>query len=285
MPTTTRPRRPGSRFEDPTYLRGLLVRLHEAGSWDVDPEASELVRFTIRRFSPLARKHHVEPDDAGSAAFEVMVSESARTAEDPWAVIVHAVTITLRATQFADEALCSVETARRGGLSGCRAERFSERDLSVWEHLSGFSVGFSSGLDLDGEPAGPISPSIRDQAARIARLFARCGWDFLTALDAVEVILLRVADSGSLPAAYESLRRDETLRLSVDLPKASWTGILRALLGVPGDDYAHTRHGQGLLVRLGLGDSDRDLDTDRDLASTIGALAPRAGRGRGDGRR
>jgi hypothetical protein len=259
-----------SRFADSEYLRHVLMRLHIKGAdaWRTDPEADELIRYAIDRFAQLARKHGLEPDDAGSAAFEAMRNPSVFFGDDPWGVIVHAVTTTIEAWEFADEALCSIETARRGGLSGVTPERFSDRETPVWEYDHNFTV-------TDDQHREPwTGPSIAGQAEEIALLFAEHGWPLEATATAVEVILRRLAASGSRPAAYEALRKDKKWRAITDLPATSWTGLLRLLLGNPADPSGITSKGRGILLRLALGEDIDDLAHDKQLVGGIRLVTP-----------
>jgi hypothetical protein len=246
------------------------MRLHIKGgdAWRADPEADELIRYMIDRFSGLARKHGLEPDDAGPAAFEAMRNPSVFLGEDPWGVIIHAVTTTIKTCQFADDALCSVETARRGGLTGVTPERFSDRDNPVWEHHQGFATA-----DDEDAPA-PAGPSIAEQAEGIAVLFAAHGWPLDATSAAVEVVLRRLAEAGSRAACYEQMRKDNKWRAITDLPPASWTGLLRLLLGNPADQAGITDKGRGILLRSALGETTGDLARDQTLAAQIRLAAP-----------
>ena len=264
-----------SRFADSEYLRHVLMRLHIKGNdaWRHDPEADELIRYTIERFAQLARKHGLDPDDAGSAAFEAMRNPSVFLGGDPWGIIVHAVVTTLRACQFANEAICSVETARRGGLSGICPERFSDRETPIWEYDPHFSVNHHDDQD-DGECCPWSGPSLGEQAEEIALLFAEQGWPLEATRAAVEVILHRLAQAGSRPACYEQLRRDKKWRAITDLPATSWTGLLRLLLGTPGDPRGITNKGRGILLRLALGEQIDDLAGDKELIGGIRLVVP-----------
>jgi hypothetical protein len=115
---------------------------------------------------------------------------------------------------------------------------------------------------------------LRQQAVRIAELFARHGWDEHQAIDAVEMILTRLSDSTSRACAYEALRRDEGSRAWVDLPKESWRRTLRLLLGEPGESHAHTRLGHGILWRIALGETIGDLEDDERVVAAIERAAP-----------
>ena len=53
------------RFRDSEYLRAVLVRLCDTpDGWRTDPEADELIAYAGHRFTQLARKHGLQPDDA-----------------------------------------------------------------------------------------------------------------------------------------------------------------------------------------------------------------------------
>jgi hypothetical protein len=246
------------------------MRLHIKGddAWRADPEADELIRYMIDRFSDLARKHGLEPDDAGPAAFEAMRNPSVFLGDDPWGVIVHAVTTTIKTCQFADDALCSVETARRGGLSGVTPERFCDRESPVWEYDPAFAVTNNEDRDTW------HGPSIVEQAEEIALLFSEHGWPLETTSTAVEVVLRRLAETGSRPACYEALRKDKKWRAITDLPTASWTGLLRLLLGNPNDPVGITDKGRGILLRLALGETTDDLACDEGLVGGIRLIVP-----------
>ena len=88
-------------------LRHLLQRLHDLDSvgywsWRTDPEAEQLMRFTIRKYRWLAINHHCEPEDSAYAAFEAMRTRAVRMAEDPWAVVTRAVQVSLIAEERAN---------------------------------------------------------------------------------------------------------------------------------------------------------------------------------------
>lgn len=261
------------RFADPECLRAVLIRIHNTpNGWNTDPDATDLVMWAGHRFAGLAAKHGLQAEDAMSAAFEAMRNPAARYGFDPWGVIVTAVATTLRAWQFADEALTSVETARRGNLSGCRAERFSERDLPVWERDPAFAVGFEHD-----QPAFD-GPTVREQAERVADLFEAAGWDDRDQVTtAVEIVMRKLADHGCRPAALEALRRTRRWRAFTGLDARSWTGLVRILLGVPqGRDLTDTS--RGVLLRLALGETLAHLAADEQLSAAIAAAKPaRAG--------
>jgi len=192
--------------------------------------------------------------------------------DDPWGIIVRAVNTTLAAREFANDALCSVETARRGGLSGCCAERFSDRDNPSWECRPAVTCGDGDDDALD--DAEPSAPSIAAQVETLARLFNEHGWPQETTAVAAEIILRRLADVGSRPAAYEQLRREKRWCVMTNLRPSEWTALLRLLLGDPSDWAGITPKGQGVLLRLALDEPVADLARDPDLADRIRQAAP-----------
>ena len=60
----------------------------------------------------------------------------------------------------------------------------------------------------------------------------------------------RAAGSPSRASAFEVLRRDRQARALLDLPGASWTALLRIVLGHPDPKHAGTSIGDGVLLRL-----------------------------------
>ena len=262
-----------SRFADSEYLRHVLMRLHAKGddAWRTDPEASELMVFAIERFGRLATKHGLEADDGGSAAFEAMRNPSVIFGDDPWGIIIRAVNTTLSAWEFANEALCSIETARRGGLSGCCAERFSDRENQVWEYHPAFATQDN---EDDEEPSECSGPSIIEQTETIALLLNEHGWPLETAIIATEIVLFGLMDAKSRPAAYERLRREKRWCVMTNLSPAKWTALMRLLLGDPSDWAGISNKGKGILLRLALDEDADDLACDPELVGRIRLAAP-----------
>jgi len=262
-----------ARFLDDAYLRRVLLRLYAKGGdgWRVDPEAEALIRLCVERFTPLCRKHGLDPADGGAAAFEAMRTPAAVFGDDPWAVIVHAVATTLAAWRFAQDALCSEQTARRGGLSGCCPYRYGDQADGVFDHHPAFVTSGGPGLDS--------ARTIAGRAAALGRLFAAHGWPLDATTTAVDVVLGRLAEAGSRPAAYEQLRRERRWCAVSGLPARSWTGLLRLLLGSPADWAGVAERGRGVLLRLALGETLADLAADEVLGRRIRQACPGAGRG------
>ncbi len=90
----------------------------------------------------------------------------------------------------------------------------------------------------------------------------------------MEYIAGRLTDTGSIPAAYESLRRDTAIRAQLDLDRAAWAGLLGVLLGSRPQPGRPTR--KGVLARLLLGETVRDLLDDNRLVRSILACRPRS---------
>ena len=274
---TARKRR--ERFDDSEALRALLTRLHEAGrgAWRHDPEAAALMEHAASKYAALARKHGLDPWEAASAAFEAMRGAATRRAEDPWAVITRAVQVTCTAEERGNGLLCSVHQARRPRYSVFHdAERFSDRENPLPDYHPAFRFDPFTDDEPDDEDPAPeravnVTAAIEDTIAFLTRV----GWEPETARAAVEYVTARLTEASSRASAFEVLRRDRQARALLDLPGASWTALLRAVLGVPDPALAHTNAGRGMLRRLLIGQPLRALLTDDDLVITAGLAAPR----------
>ena len=154
--TTTGIRRP--RAEDFTTsegLRALLNRLHEGGedAWVHDPVARDLMEFAADKYRALARKHGLDTWEAVAAAFDAMQYRSTREANDPWAIITHAVRITCIYEERAQGLLCSVHQARRAHVSAFHdPERFSDRDTALSDYHPAFHITDTHPSDIETEP-------------------------------------------------------------------------------------------------------------------------------------
>ena len=270
---------------DQEALRALLTRLHEAGrgAWRHDPEAAALMEHAASKYAALARKHGLDPWEAASAAFEAMRGAATRRAEDPWAVITRAVQVTCTAEERGNGLLCSVHQARRPRYSVFHdAERFSDRENPLPDYHPAFRFDPFTDDEPDDEDPAPeravnVTAAIEDTIAFLTRV----GWEPETARAAVEYVTARLTEASSRASAFEVLRRDRQARALLDLPGASWTALLRAVLGVPDPALAHTNAGRGMLRRLLIGQPLRALLTDDDLVITAGLAAPRFDAGSG----
>jgi hypothetical protein len=280
-------------IDAPSYLtaeglRLLLVRLHYSGphAWRDDAEAASLMDHVMRKYAALAHKHELEPADAAVAAFEVMATRSARTAQDPWAVVTRAVQLSLIYEERAQGLLCSSHQARRSNLNGFHdAERFSDRDTELAEYHPAFRVEpdlDEIGAQTTGADPSAMAHSVEPTNAYVAldaavALFVDLGWPEAAARLALEYICSRLIGTGDRVAAYESLRRDRTARALLDLDQRAWIHLLRAVLGHPSPDLAATSQGRGVLLRLLLGHRVDELFADVSLVAAI----ENAGRARG----
>lgn len=284
MPTRLDAREPRESFEDPEGLRALLDRLHAAGrgSWRDDPEAAALMRHAAEKYAALARRHGLDPWEAAAAAFDAMRSASVRRAEDPWAMVTRAVQVTCIAEERANGLLCSVHQARRPRYSVFHdAERFSDRENLLTDYHPAFRVKDPEPDDGEDEPeTGPEpSTSVATAVEEAIALLALLGWEPGIARAGVEYVASRLAESSSRATAFEMLRRDRHARALLDLPGASWTTLLRTLLGAPDPALAHTNAGRGVLLRLLIGEPLRALLIDDELVLAVSLAAPRRPRG------
>lgn len=278
----------GEDFTTSEGLRALLVRLHHAGpgAWEHDQAASALMVFAAEKYAPLARKHGLDPWEAASAAFDVMRSESARTAVDPWAVITRGVHVTCIFEERGQGLLCSVHQARRPHVSVFHdPERFADRENPLTDYHPAFQT--TSTTDADGAD----SPTARKACAVVEdaiALFTLLDWPAETTRAAVEYVCAALVKAGTRQSACESLRRDKHARALLDLPGASWRALLKVLLGNPHPAYAATATGRGVLLRLLFDETVPALMRDDDLILAIFLAAPKhhgSGRGSAHGSR
>lgn len=271
-------------FTSAEGLRCLLLRLHYSrpGAWRDDPEAEELMSYTMTKYDTLARKHQLEPADAAVAAFDVMRTRAVRTAEDPWAVITRAVQITLIYDARAQGLLCSTHQARRAAVSANHdAERFSDREADLADYHPAFRVPAEQDLlDLDDEEQSAEAEPTSAYAAvdDAVEMFTALGWPRDVARAGIDYVCARLVQAGSRRGAFESLRRDRHARALFDLSQSSWLALLRAVLGNPHRDRIYTSSGRGLLLRLLIGHQPADLFADEELVRTIAFAAPRVTR-------
>lgn len=278
-PADTRPP-----FTDPEGLRATLHRLHAAGeqSWRDDPDAADLMRYAMDKYGALARKHHLEPEDAAVAAFEVMRSRAARDADDPWAVVTRAVQVTLIAEERANGLLCSTHQARRPQVSAHHdAERFSDRDVALIDYHPAFRdnlmTALADGLSEDNEPTNAFF-ALDDTV----EVFVELGWPHEIARNGVEYICTRLGRSDNRQAAFEALRRDRYPLALLDIDQRAWLAMLRAVLGNQSSVRAKTNAGRGVLLLLLIGYDVEDVLDMSEIARTVvraaDALAPGASR-------
>lgn len=262
-------------------LRALLNRLHTAGggAWEQDPVAAELMAFAAEKYAALAHKHRLDPWEAASAAFDVMRTKAARTAEDPWAVVTHAVRITCIAEERGQGLLCSTHQARRPRYSVFHdPERLSDRENPLDDYHPAFHVTDAHhGEDAEAAPPDRDSSGVTSATAAVEdaiTLLVLLGWPAGTARAAVEHVCVALTRVGNRHTAYETLRRDKQARALLDLPARSWAVLLRALLGTPGAELAATGAGRGVLLRLLIGETLPVLLRDDDLVLTLCLAAP-----------
>ena len=247
--TTTGFPEPAEDFTTSEGLRALLIRLHEGGedAWVHDPVARDLMEFAADKYRALARKHKLDTWEAVTAAFDAMQYRSTREANDPWAIITHAVRITCVYEERAQGLLCSVHQARRAHVSAFHdPERFSDRDTALADYHPAFHTTDTHPSDIDTEPRESLGSAQACMSASSA------------AEDAIAMLCLL----------------DWPARALLDLPRRSWTALLKALLGNPHPAYAATTTGRGVLLRLLLGESLDLLLRDDDLILALALAAP-----------
>ncbi len=161
----------------------MLRRLHASGrgAWEHDPVAAELMAFAAEKYAALAHKHRLDPWEAASAAFDVMRTRAARTADDPWAVITHAVRITCIAEERGQGLLCSTHQARRPRYSVFHdPERLSDRENVLSDYHPAFQIKDAHDRDDDDAPEqAPAEPGTTTAASAVEdaiTLLILLGW-------------------------------------------------------------------------------------------------------------
>ncbi len=286
--TSTVPTADGAEdFTSSEGLRVLLNRLSEGGedAWVHDPVARDLMEFAADKYRALARKHKLDTWEAVTAAFDAMQYRSTREANDPWAIITHAVRITCVYEERAQGLLCSVHQARRAHVSAFHdPERFSERDTALADYHPAFHTTDHRPSDLDAEPREGLGSAQACMSAGSAAedaiaMLCLLDWPADTARASVEHICGALMKAGTRQSAYEALRRDRAARALLDLPRRSWAALLKALLGNPHPAYVATSSGRGILLRLLLGETLDLLLRDDDLILALALAAPSGGGG------
>ena len=260
-------------------LRLLLLDLAYAGrsAWQTSPEAAELMTYTMEKYAGLAHKYGMEPTDAAAAAFEVMRMRSTRVAEDPWAVVTHAVELTLIYESRAEGLLCSTGQARKtAGLGYHDAERFADRDSEIADYQAAFHC---HAMMADPYATKPETPEKEPTNAFFAladalTFFKELGWRDREARLGLEYIAARLSRCGDPRIALQSLRREGNGPGQLDIAQDAWLAVLRAVLGDPHPDYEGTAAGRGMLLRLCSGDDLGDLFDDHALADAVERAAP-----------
>lgn len=165
----------GADFRTSEGLRVLLHQLHHSG-WRDDPQAAALMVYAADKYAPLARKHGLDAWEAASAAFDVMRTSAARCADDPWAVITHAVQITCIYEARAQGLMCSVHQARRAHVSAHHdPERFSDRETPLYEYHPAFHL--TDPTDIADDPVNSSTDArIEAMVADAISLFVLLGW-------------------------------------------------------------------------------------------------------------
>jgi hypothetical protein len=265
-----------SRFLDPDELRWLLIRLTIDGpdAWRHDPEAAELIRFVIRRYGDLALRHHLPPDDAAVAAFELLRTRTVLKSDDPWAVVTRGVEAALITEEVAQGLLCSPRAAKeQGAHRDPKAARVGAYETAIWEFHPRLRVPAQQ--DSIG-----VNPEANDRvnafqaADDVVRVFIFHNWPEHTARAGVEFICSRLIEFGDRDRAHESLRRERQPKALLDLDQTEWLTMLRVVLGSRNPNHRHTRTGRGLLLRRVCDEAVEDLINDDDVAAALTASAP-----------
>ena len=263
-------------------LRRLLVAVYRGGAtgWQTHPDVPALFRYCQDKYAGLARRNGQSPQDAASAAFEVLSAPKILDADDPWGVVTTAVQRTLQAQDRAHRLLCSTDQARRLMHSGDHdIARFS--DLDPDSNLPGaveratLPASSDEAADDVGMPAsaagkgssgtGMTALDVRVGLITVRTVLTATGWPADVSRVGVDYACERLLVAGNPVTAFEYLRRDVTPLHLLGLDHRTWVRLCRVLLGEPGRP--------GLLARAVLGERPVDLLADAQLVAAL-TVAP-----------
>ncbi|GAA4708008.1 hypothetical protein APR04_003884 [Promicromonospora umidemergens] len=261
--------RPG--FADPQGLRRLLVAVYRGGKdgWRSHPGVPALLAFCQDKYGALARRNGQSPQDAVSAAFEVLAVPSILDADDPWAVVTTAVQRTLQAQDRAHRLLCSTDQARRLMHSGdhdiarfCDLDPDSSIPDAVERAASTPQDDLPGPATVSGTAGAEMTPlDVRVGLITVRTVLTATGWPPEVARVGVDYVCERLRIAGSQGTAFEYLRREVTPLQLLGLDHRIWVRLCRVLLGEPGQP--------GLLARAVLGERPVDLLDDAGLVAAL----------------
>ncbi|MFC8797104.1 hypothetical protein ACFT2C_05190 [Promicromonospora sp. NPDC057138] len=266
--------RPG--FADPQGLRRLLVAVYRGGSdgWRSHPDVPALLAYCQDKYAALARRNGQSPQDAVTAAFEVLAVPSILDADDPWAVVTTAVQRTLQAQDRAHRLLCSTDQARRL-MHSCHHDiaRFCDLDPDssipdTVERAASTPQDDPPGPTGSGTAGAEMTPlDVRVGLITVRTVLTATGWPPEVARVGVDYVCERLRIAGSQATAFEYLRREVTPLQLLGLDHRTWVRLCRVLLGEPGRP--------GLLARAVLGERPVDLLADAGLVTALSKQAAR----------
>jgi hypothetical protein len=253
-------------FADSETLRELIAVLTATGGWACSPVARELMRFTMRKYAPVAKAWHRDPADAGYAAFLAFRTPTTVAADDPWAVVTQAVRLSIAAEENADRLMTSSDKARRPTkrpmLEPIRAGHYEDFLYDI--HPRDPAAGPRDGADA-------VEEVIRTAGV----FFVITGWPARTVESAIEYICNRISSLSSHDSAMDVLTADTALAYRLGYSDTEWTSLLRLLIGVKAT--RRRNRDSGILARVLLGDTVTDLLDDEDLVQASRQARPTVG--------
>ncbi|MEU4360338.1 hypothetical protein [Promicromonospora sp. NPDC023987] len=261
--------RPG--FADSQGLRRLLVAVYRNGSagWRSHPEVSALLAYCQDKYAALARRNGQTPQDAVTAAFEVLAVPSILDADDPWAVVTTAVQRTLQAQDRAHRLLCSTDQARRLMHSDDHdIARFCDLDPEVNIPETVERAASTNPADVPAPSSGSAASEtevgaldVRVGLITVRTVLTATGWAPEISRVGLDYVCERLRIAGNQVTAFEYLRRETTPLQLLGMDQRSWVRLCRVLLGEPGRP--------GLLARAVLGERPVDLLADTSLVAAL----------------
>jgi hypothetical protein len=261
----TRPFRPEELpdFADSETLREVVADLTATDTWAKSPVARELMLFTMRKYAPVAKGWHRDPADAAYAAFLAFRTPTTLTADDPWAVVTHAVRLSIAAEEHADRLMTSSEKARRP------TKRPPSEPIRAGDYEE---------VLFDIRPRDMFSNADGNNDAAECVIRSACvffvinGWPARTLEVAVEYICSRITSLSSRDSAMDVLTADTAMAYRLGYSNAVWATLLRLLIGMKSGRRPDGRI--GILGRLLLGETVADLLQDEEVVRRAREAAP-----------
>ena len=256
-------------------LRELLTELNEHNAWASSPVAAELMVYATRKYAPIAKAWHRDPDDAAYEAFLAMRQPTTLRADDPWAVITRAVALGISAEVHADRNMTSQDKARRPSKRPAeepmRAGHYEEFFYDVHPHAHSLSTRDDGGEDRS-----------VDRVIRATCVFlVLTDWPARPVEQAVDYIAHRITGLSSGSSALEIVAKELHIAIRLGYTPDEWASLVRLVVGTKtgkrkAGDY-------GLFARVLLGDDVADLLRDETLVETSRRMASVPDRREGNG--
>lgn len=274
IPTTAASPLPDFRTSE--GLRELLAELNGHNAWAASPVAAELMLYATEKYAPIAKAWHRDVADAAYEAFLAMRQPTTLRADDPWAVVTHAVALGIAAEVHADRNMTSQDKARRPSKrpveEPLRSGHYEEFFYDVHPHAHALHAR------NDGEGA---DRSVDGVIRATCVFLVLTDWPARPVEQAVDYIAHRITGLSSGSSALEIVAKELHIAIRLGYTPTEWAALVRLVVGTKtgkrkSGDY-------GLFARVLLGDDVADLLRDETLVETSRRMASVPDRQEGNG--